>query len=249
MLEIGWINSSFNLIQKRCLGFASVWLSWPLRKKNKNMKYEEIFNKVNGGDVISLFQYSVENILAKNPKYVSFCNEKVKLRKELEKEYKPMFKGPQSFRVYIAHLVYSLINNNKFDIERYRRFGDESERVKQETSHKIKDFFSNYSSLEKELLSFIWSDDNYINNGFSKIGLKEFYIKGILKDLFQLKNGQVGLTLFFRLSEKSKSIFIDQVVDDWGESIGNFQDVEIYDGNKLLFSSITHEDMYSFYDR
>lgn len=210
------------------------------------MKYEEIFNRVSGGDTISLSQYSVEQILLKNPDYVSFCNEKIKLRKELEKEYKPMFKGPQSFRVYLESLVWSIIGNTKFDTNSHHWFGDESERVAEAMSNKIREFFSNYPSFEKELLSFIWNDDNYINDSFSKIGLKQFYIKGALRDLFQLKNGQVGLTLFFQLNETSKGIFINQVVDDWGEKIGTFQDVEIYNGDKELFSSITHEDMYSF---
>ena len=210
------------------------------------MKYEEIFNKVSGGDTISLYQYSAEHILSKNPGYVLFCNAKIKLRKELEKEYKPMLRDTHSFRVYLESLVGAILNNTDIYAGYDSWFGDQSEKAKNEMTAKIKTFFSHYPSIEEDMLSFIWNDDNYINECFSKIGLKPFYVKGALKDLFQLKNGQVGLTMFFRLNEESRKIFVERIVDDWGEKIGQFQDAAICEGDKALFSSITHEDWYFF---
>lgn len=183
----------------------------------------------------------------KNPDYIIFCHEKINLRKELEKEYKPMFKGGLSFRVYVERLTNEICNDKVGIYSGYDNwFGDQSKKVKEEMSAKIKAFFSHYPSIEQDLLSFIWNDDNYINECFNKIGLKSFYLKGTLKDLFQLKNGQVGLVLFFKLNEESRKIFVEQIVDDWGKKIGFFQDVDIYEGDQILLSSITHEDFYSF---
>ncbi len=210
------------------------------------MKYINIFNKAKGGDTISLTLYSVEQILMTNADYVSFCNEKIRLRKEFEKEYKPLFKGNLSFRVYLESLTNSILNNKPFYYEHVKWFEDQSERVKEEMTIKIKAFLALHSSIESHLLSFIWNSNNNINECFTKIRLKPFYLKGIFKDIFQLKNSQVGLTMFFELNKESIKIFVDEVKDDWGEKICYFQDVAIYEDNQVIFSSITHEDHYSF---
>lgn len=53
-----------------------------------------------------------------------------------------------------------------------------------------------WPTSEDGVFSFIWNDDDYINKCYENIGLKPFFFKGILKGLFELKNGQVGLTFF-----------------------------------------------------
>ena len=213
------------------------------------MRYLTIFNKVKGGDLISVSAYSVENVLKGFPKYNNFCSEKVSLRKELEKDYKSKFVGNQSMRVYLEHVVYGITNGTPLYVSFTECFGTESPIINKVIESKIKELINKYSTLKDELTVFLWNSDNYINRAFSDVGLIPFLSKTEFKYLFMLKNGEVGLTLFFKLNDDSKEIFIKRVVDDWGNNIACFQDVAIYENGEGLFGSITHEDWYSFKDK
>lgn len=89
------------------------------------MKYQDIFKKVHGGDLISVSTFSVENVLKKFPRYVDFCNDKVALRKELEREYKSQFTG-NSMRVFLEHMVHAITNKKSLFTTFEACFGTES---------------------------------------------------------------------------------------------------------------------------
>lgn len=210
------------------------------------MKYAEIFKKVKTGDTISLYQYSIEALLKKYPRYNEFCEEKIRLRREIEKTYKAKFVGRFSLRVFLEAAVHSVINKRRLNEQHLHCFGEESEKINNEIFQQIEGILLKYSSIPQQLIDFIWNSDNYINDVFSKINLKKHFKKAELKDLYMLKNGQIGLTLYFELNEQTKNIFINEVDDDWGEKIGYFQDASIDENGLEIFSSITHEDMYFY---
>lgn len=146
-------------------------------------------------------------------------------------------------------MVHAITNKKSLFTTFEACFGTESTVINKEIESKINDLFSKYSSIEEELSAYVLNSDNHIRKVFDNVGLIPFLSKMKFDNLFVLSNGQVGLTIYFELNEESKKIFIDEVVDDWGEKIGCFQDVAIYEKGKCLFSSTTHEDCYSFNEK
>lgn len=209
------------------------------------MKYLEIFERVPNADAISVFDYSVERVLSGCPRYGEFVERKLALRKELESEYRGKYSGNFSFRVYLENLV-SYLNNGPILANLHPSFGEDSGKIQDDIKARILSLFSEFDDIEEKLAAHIWGSDNYINSTFSKVGLKPFFKKAEFKNLYYLKNGQVGLRLHFNLTPECQRIFEEKVIDDWGDYIAFFQDVYLEKDGEIIFSSITHEDWYSF---
>lgn len=209
------------------------------------MKYLDIFKRVPNADAISVFDYSVERVLSSCPRFSEFVERKLSLRKEFESEYRGKYFGNFSFRVYLESLV-AFLNKGPILANLNPSFGDNSEIIQNGIKARILSLFSEFSDIEEKLTTHIWGSDNYINSTFTKVGLKPYFKKAEFKDLYYLKNGQVGLRLWFNLTPECQHIFEEKVIDDWGESIALFQDAYLEKDEEIIFSSITHEDWYSF---
>lgn len=211
------------------------------------MLYSELFKRVNG-DAISVSTYSVEGVLKSFPLYVEFCEKKVKLRKELEAEFSKAIDKSISFRVYLEHLVHVLLYGTPLYLRFENAFGDRTKEIEGAMKERIGAFIAENCSLPKALEEFVFQGQNYISKAFHEVGLLPFLLKTEFKDLYALKNGQVGLTIFFPLNEEVKEIFEKTVIDDWGERIAYFQNLAVYENGKMSFASTTHEDFYTFFD-
>lgn len=219
------------------------------------MKYSTIFKKVPFGNEISLSRFPDIHCFDDNEMYIAFSKDKVSLRKELEKEYKNSNFIGGSFRFLLEYMINSLISNRPCShMQRHLDddfskpvidipwFKENEERIIAKMQARSKELFAKYPNIIEELTNHFWKKDI----AFKAIGLDAYFIKMNINNIYYLKNSLYSLTLTFKLNDETRKIFVEKVVDDWGNNISYFQDPTITSNGKMLLSSCTHEDWYNF---
>ncbi len=204
------------------------------------MQYKTIFNKVKDGDTIRLSSYPFSDDFAlETPEYVSFVQDKLATRKAIEKKYKNSNFIGDSFRVFLLNLTYKMTTGKKLSNSYFRV---NQEEILNDIENIIKECYARHIEIEKILTEAFWKKDET----FKRFGLDKYFIKFSFGSLYDLKNGLDRLDIFFQLNDDVRNIFIEQIVDDWGNKVDQFQDPTIYKNGQCIFSCITHEDIYSW---
>ncbi len=202
------------------------------------MLYKTIFERVKDGDTISILTNLISDRFAlDDPGYVSFVQDKLATRKEIEKLYKNFNFIGQSFRVFLHEIVLEM-KGNKLKERQY--FLNNQKETIADIKKRINDCYACHLNIEKELTNYFWKHDKI----FKSMGFDRYFLKFKFESLYELKNGIDSIDMYLRLDDDLKKIFIDEVKDDWGDKINGFQDPAIYLNGKCIFASISHEDAY-----
>lgn len=202
------------------------------------MLYKTIFERVKDGDTISISTNLISDRFAlDNPEYVSFVQDKLAIRKEIEKLYKNSNFIGQSFHVFLHEIVLEMEGNN---LKERQYFLNNQEEIVADIKKRMNGCYACHPNIEKELANYFWEHDKE----FKSLGFDGYFLKFEFESLYELKNGIDHIDMHLRLDDDLKNIFIDKVKDDWGDKINGFQDPAIYLNGKCIFASITHEDAY-----
>lgn len=203
------------------------------------MLYKRIFEEVKYGDTISLTKDNgCDDFALDVPEYISFVNDKIATRKEIEKIYKCSNFIGQSFRVFLLEVVYELRSGKKYTKKKY--FSALQETIIEDVKERIQTCYARHPNIEKDLTRAFWEKDAVLKS----FGFDKYFIKFEFGSLYQLKNGMDYLAIFLKLDADSKKIFVEKVGDDRGKNIMFFEDPNIYQNGVSIFSCVTHEDWY-----
>lgn len=211
------------------------------------MLYKVIFKKRPTANKIKLHNSLSNTYLLDFAPYNEFAKAKVALRKQLEKEYKHLLKNNLSFRQYIDHITHYINTSGKKLYAKYLdrdAFIENSEVIEKDIVSRICKLYDEFPTIIEDCTNYLLSEGKYIYDAFNEVGLLKKIEKVCLKGLRSLRVGQIEIYVTFTLDEEAKKIFNDVIVDDWGHKIYCFQDVELFEDDKPIFGSVTHEDFY-----